>query len=87
MKVKLGSHCDIRLKWLWENKQGSSGCFEGSKSEVESVHLHLSVIVNQYQFFKTIYIVEEVANRRPYNGPSFSPFSFQVSSAQTEKHG
>ena len=51
MKVKLGSHCDIRLKWLWENKQGSNSCFEGSKSEVESVHLHLSVIVNQYQFF------------------------------------
>ena len=48
---KLGSHCDIRLKWLWGNKQGSNGCFEGSKSEAESVHLHLSVIVNQYQFF------------------------------------
>ena len=50
MKVKLGSHCDIIFKWLWEHKQGSSGCFEGSKSEAESVYFHLSVIVNQYQF-------------------------------------
>ena len=50
MKVKLSSHCDIRLIWLWENKQGSSGCFGGSKSEVESVRLHLSVIMNQYRF-------------------------------------
>ena len=39
MKVKLGSHCDIIFKWLWEHKQGSSVCFEGSKSEAESVYL------------------------------------------------
>ena len=49
-KVKLGSHCDIRLKWWWVNNQGSSGGFEGSKSEVESVYLHLSVILKEDQF-------------------------------------